>query len=384
MVWGSAQLHWLAVMSQTPNVHFWEAAQRGDLARFRKWLPVVRKSEQFVKLLHRALSVAICNNHVALVQAMIECGAKANTGVFQQHPLWLAASYDCVATIAALRTAGTSVLCYHTRTGDSALEIACKKGHEVTVRLLLALEFPVTPRHLLSPLMHAAKFGHVGVCQALCAAKAMVNQRCDSYGDPTTTTILCVAANRRDCATAAVLLACKADADLGWPLVGAVINRDTAMARLLCEHKADVNGDVIKHPPLLCNAVASRQVAMTRVLLLARASPNAAGQHETPVLSMAAQTNHVALMRLLLSCRATVDATDKHGSAALHVAARARKANAARVLVEAKANVNLRDKDGWTPLRSVPDGWAPLVQTPQAGQAGQTITQVLLEAKAHP
>jgi|688.fasta_scaffold162713_1 ankyrin repeat protein len=314
--------------------HVWEAAQQGDLARIHEWLPKIYGHARFEDMICKAYEVATCNDHVHIVQALLECSPTVSCG-FTAPPLWWAASCNSVASAAALVTAKARPDCCHPYVGTSTLRVACDRGHDGALRYLMDA---ATPSELLAalPLTKAARVGRADVCRSLCLANADVNGR-GEYG---AYTALLVAVRKRDCATAAVLLDCRADVNLGFPLSQAIENRDTAMAQLLLQHKASVNYEQGRHSPLshavdrvdaamarlllqhkadlncpalgrdalLCRAVAGRQVALVRVLLGARASPDTADSQGLPVLCLAARMNHAASVRLLLRCKASVDA----------------------------------------------------------------------------
>ena len=184
--------------------------------------------------------------------------------------------------------------------GKTALMLACKIGHPMTAKVLLGAKADPTLRERrdtgadgLTPIMHAARFGHVE----------------------------CVATLLRH------------------------VEHDKAMHQaLLREH----NGN---HFTSLHLAALHGQRRVVQLLVRERAevdSRNAQG--ETPI-HVSSKNGHAQAVCALLASGAVVDQTDKRGRTALHhCCATPGGKGVADALMEVKADVNLQDNEGNTPL----------------------------------
>ena len=176
-------------------------------------------------------------------------------------------------------------------------------------------------------------------------------------------------------AVARLLLEHKAEVDakdrngltaLHW----AARNGHEAVARLLLEHKAEVNAKDQYVGTALHSAAMNGHAAVARLLLEHKAEVDAKHGNGWTVLHWAARNGHAAVARLLLEHKAEVDAMDQGGWTALHWAARNGHAAVARLLLEHKAEVDAMDQGGWTALH-----WA-------ARNGHAAVARLLLEHKA--
>jgi len=317
-----------AMQASEKRLCFWEAAQQGDLARVTQLLTPVSTSHCFERVAKQALSIAVRNDHVLLVRALLALKALAggSEGHVNMPPLRLAAAYGCEASANVLLAAKAEVEC---TPRHNALSEACRRGHVGVIHCLLSAPGQ-SPLNLSEPLLYAAQHGHTAVCQMLCYVKANVNTYPGHLGH--SSCALGAAVRFRHCETAQALLECKADGDFTGPLLSAAENEDTEMVRVLVQHKA-----LVHCHESLGIAVAHRDVATARVLLEARAPVNVMQMCGDCVLSLAASHNDTAMVRLLLRCKASLNGKDWFGRTPAQYAVQTGAANALRLLLHAKA-----------------------------------------------
>lgn len=229
------------------------------------------------------------------------------------------------------------------------------------------------------PLRQAARFGHLGVVQALveaganldsdAARDAMVSSMNEFGGHPEVTQYLLdhrvriegsktlqsplrVAIGQGDLSLVRQLLDAGADLhDLGdgnSPLGWAGTNGQSEIARLLLERSARTEHPK-EHPPLLA-AAHSGHPEVVRLLLAAGADPDPAdGRHGDTALMRAANGGHDEVVLMLLDAGANIHATDPTGCTPLHFAARNGELSTVRLLVQRGASPTARDQEGLTP-----------------------------------
>jgi ankyrin repeat protein len=207
-----------------------------------------------------------------------------------------------------------------------ALIAAAGRGDLEAVRRHLAGGADVNARApgCLTPLMAAARGGHLAVVRALLARKA----------DPLAHTSIEPRATHRG-ATALYL---------------AVAATQRAVAEVLLNAGVPVDrGNLEQETPL--HLAASRgYVDLARKLIAAGADVNAKGAGHRRPLHVAIRGNRPALVKLLLEHEADPGARDKDGNTPLHTAARHHRVELIRPLVAAGADVNAGGGLGEPPL----------------------------------
>jgi hypothetical protein len=150
-------------------------------------------------------------------------------------------------------------------------------------------------------------------------------------------------------AVARLLLEHKAEVDAkdeyGWTVLHrAALNGHEAVARLLLEHKAEVDAKDKDGWTMLHRVALNGHEAVARLLLEHKAEVDARDEYGWTALHWAARNGHEAVARLLLEHKAEVDAKDVYGLTALHRAAWDGREAVARLLLEHKAEVDAKDK----------------------------------------
>jgi ankyrin repeat protein len=376
-----------------------------------------------------ALQWAAYLDDVDTADLLIRAGAKVNAA--DDHgitPLWLACSSGGSAKmVGRLLQADANPNAAHA-TGETALMTASRTGNLAAVRLLLASHAEVNAREKTraqTALMWAAAQGHTEVVQSLIAAGADVHARSRARRQLVNTTgnadytgvmeveqggftPLLFAARGGHLPTARELLAAGADvndtaADGTSALVTAAHSGHAPLAVLLLEKGADANangsgytalhiavrrGDVevvkalvsdgadldarlIKPTPSrrlsddvalarplvgttpLWLAASFGQVGILRILAAGKADPRlTANDGTTPLMAAIGRNQSTALeaVRVLLDAGADVNAADETGNTALHRAASSGFDPIVQLLADRGAKVDIKNKQGQTPL----------------------------------
>jgi len=202
-----------------------------------------------------------------------------------------------------------------------------------------------------TPLMIAA------ACGELEAARVLLERGADPNGGNIRRyeAPIYAAARRGDTAMAELLLTCHADVDNRSvsPLCAAAppdndeaLNvRRLAVAEMLLEHGADVNGvDRGEHITPLHASV--RNVAMTKLLLEHGAKLEAKDDQGQTALFRAADVVNLPVAKLLIEHGADVNAREKDGHPVLYCAVKANNIPLAELLIEHGADVNALDNAG--------------------------------------
>jgi uncharacterized protein len=364
-----------------------------------------------------ALSQACVNGNAAMVETLLKAGADANT--FQaegQTALMTAARSGSVEAAKALLDHGAEVNAKESWRGQTALMWAAAENHPAVVQLLVEKGAEVNarsamfdfrglktkpgdvpmhfPRGGLTPLLFAARNGHLDCVRILLAAGADTK-----LGDPDGTTALILAIINGHYDTAAFLLEHGADPNAAdengrAPLFSAVdmyemyqSNRPAPqdngkygsldIVKLLLAHGANPNAQLAKLlPPRavldfpdmylgegatpFLRAAKSTDVPLMRLLLEKGADPKlTTKEHSTAVMMAAGMGYHKTIrggeqpmeaLQLCLELGLDVNAINDRGETAVHAAAGQGSDKIVQLLADKGAKLDVKDKKGRTPV----------------------------------
>ncbi|XP_012556375.1 ankyrin repeat domain-containing protein 17 isoform X1 [Hydra vulgaris] len=298
-----------------------------------------------------ALHYASCSGYDDVVQALIQHNADLEHQNENGHtPLMEAASGGHNKVAKLLLDNGAGINTHSSEFKESALTLACYKGHVEMVALLLERgadqEHKTDEMH--TALMEASMDGHVEVARLLLNHGAQVNMPADSFESPLT-----LAACGSHVELAQLLIEHKANLeevnDEGYtPLMEASREGYLPMVALLREHGANINAQTEE----------TQETALTLaccggfqdvVLYLLECGANIELGASTPLME-AATEGHVELVKLLLEHGSKVNATTATGDAALTYAAENGHTDVVEVLIHYGANIEHESEGGRTPL----------------------------------
>ncbi|MGH0143026.1 UNVERIFIED_CONTAM: hypothetical protein FKN15_077375 [Acipenser sinensis] len=265
-----------------------------------------------------ALTYACAGGFVDVVKVLLKEGANIEDHNENGHtPLMEAASAGHVEVARVLLEYGAGINTHSNEFKESALTLACYKGHLDMVRFLLEAgadqEHKTDEMH--TALMEACMDGHVEVARLLLDSGAQVNMPADSFESPLT------------------LAACGGHVELAALLIerGANINaqteetQETALTLACC-------GGFLEVADFLIKAGADIELGCS-----------------TPLME-AAQEGHLELVKYLLAAGANVHATTATGDTALTYACENGHTDVADVLLQAEADLEHESEGGRTPL----------------------------------
>ncbi|XP_015790056.1 ankyrin repeat and KH domain-containing protein 1 isoform X2 [Tetranychus urticae] len=297
------------------------------------------------------LMYACAGGHVDVVKVLIEAGANVEDHNENGHtPLMEAASAGHVAVAKILVEKGASINSHSDEFKESALTLACYKGHLEMVRFLLEAgadqEHKTEEMH--TALMEASMDGHVEVARLLLDSGAQVNMPADSFESPLT-----LASCGGHVELAMLLLERGANIeevnDEGYtPLMEAAREGQEEMVALLLSQGADINAQTEEtQETALTLACCSNSLEVADFLIKAGADIEAGGN--TPLME-AAQEGHIELVKHLINVGANVNATNANGETALMHACENGHTDVAEILLYASADLEHEADGGRTPL----------------------------------
>jgi len=240
--------------------------------------------------------------------------------------------------------------------------MACRKGHQSVVQILLAAKananVPLTVVNRFTPLHAAANAGCEDVVLQLCEARARLDQ---PTGDIEATPLYLAAAKGF---VDVVKVLCNANADVNktptctsaTPLYMACLNGHMAVVRALCLAKADLDKEFLrnKQTPLIVAAKNEKfQIAneIAKTLSAAHADLEKASATKVTPLHMACMNGNFELVEGLVRNKVDVNRASSMGVTPLHLTALNNHPHLARYLGYARADKNLcAKKPGSTPL----------------------------------
>ncbi|XP_071954118.1 ankyrin repeat domain-containing protein 17-like [Antedon mediterranea] len=298
-----------------------------------------------------ALMYACSGGHEDVVQVLLEHGANIEDHNENGHtPLMEAASCGHVEVARLLLMRGAGINTHSNEFKESALTLACYKGHLEMVKFLLEAgadhEHKTDEMH--TALMEASMDGHVEVAQLLLDHGAQVNMPADSFESPLT-----LAACGGHVDLAALLIDRGANIeevnDEGYtPLMEAAREGHEEMVALLLAQGANINAQTEEtQETALTLACCGGFLEVAKFLIEVGADMELGCS--TPLME-ASQEGHVELVKYLLYQGANVHATTATGDTALTYACENGHTDVADVLLAFGANLEHESEGGRTPL----------------------------------
>ncbi|KAL2077246.1 hypothetical protein ACEWY4_026750 [Coilia grayii] len=298
-----------------------------------------------------ALTYASAGGFVDVVKVLLKEGADIEDHNENGHtPLMEAASAGHVEVARVLLEYGAGINTHSNEFKESALTLACYKGHLDMVRFLLEAgadqEHKTDEMH--TALMEACMDGHVEVARLLLDSGAQVNMPADSFESPLT-----LAACGGHVELAALLIERGANLeevnDEGYtPLMEAAREGHEEMVALLLAQGANINAQTEEtQETALTLACCGGFLEVADFLIKAGADIELGCS--TPLME-AAQEGHLELVKYLLAAGANVHATTATGDTALTYACENGHTDVADVLLQAGADLEHESEGGRTPL----------------------------------
>ncbi|TRY57576.1 hypothetical protein DNTS_023504 [Danionella cerebrum] len=298
-----------------------------------------------------ALTYACAGGFLDVVQVLLKEGANIEDHNENGHtPLMEAASAGHVEVARVLLEYGAGINTHSNEFKESALTLACYKGHLDMVRFLLEAgadqEHKTDEMH--TALMEACMDGHVEVAQLLLDSGAQVNMPADSFESPLT-----LAACGGHVALAALLIERGANLeevnDEGYtPLMEAAREGHEEMVALLLAQGANINAQTEETQETALTLACCGGFLEVADFLIKTGGDIELGC-STPLME-AAQEGHLELVKYLLAAGANVHATTATGDTALTYACENGHTDVADVLLQTGADLEHESEGGRTPL----------------------------------
>ncbi|XP_011496279.1 PREDICTED: ankyrin repeat and KH domain-containing protein 1-like [Ceratosolen solmsi marchali] len=297
------------------------------------------------------LMYACAGGHEEVVRVLLEAGANVEDHNDNGHtPLMEAASAGHVSVAKILLEHGAGINTHSNEFKESALTLACYKGHLEMVKFLLEAgadrEHKTDEMH--TALMEASMDGHVEVARLLLDSGAQVNMPTDSFESPLT---LAACGGHVDLAMLLIERGANIEEvnDEGYtPLMEAAREGHEEMIALLLSQGANINAQTEEtQETALTLACCGGFLDVTDFLIKAGADIELGAS--TPLME-AAQEGHLDLVRYLLETRANVHAQTQTGDTALTYACENGHTDVADLLLQFGAYLEHESEGGRTPL----------------------------------
>uniref|UniRef100_H0VK14 Ankyrin repeat and KH domain containing 1 n=1 Tax=Cavia porcellus TaxID=10141 RepID=H0VK14_CAVPO len=298
-----------------------------------------------------ALTYACAGGFVDIVKVLLNEGANIEDHNENGHtPLMEAASAGHVEVARVLLDHGAGINTHSNEFKESALTLACYKGHLDMVRFLLEAgadqEHKTDEMH--TALMEACMDGHVEVARLLLDSGAQVNMPADSFESPLT-----LAACGGHVELAALLIERGANLeevnDEGYtPLMEAAREGHEEMVALLLAQGANINAQTEETQETALTLACCGGFSEVADFLIKAGADIELGC-STPLME-ASQEGHLELVKYLLAAGANVHATTATGDTALTYACENGHTDVADVLLQAGADLEHESEGGRTPL----------------------------------
>ncbi|NP_001191021.1 ankyrin repeat and KH domain-containing protein 1 [Xenopus tropicalis] len=298
-----------------------------------------------------ALTYACAGGFVDVVKVLLKEGANIEDHNENGHtPLMEAASAGHVEVARVLLEFGAGINTHSNEFKESALTLACYKGHLDMVRFLLEAgadqEHKTDEMH--TALMEACMDGHVEVARLLLDSGAQVNMPADSFESPLT-----LAACGGHVELAALLIERGANLeevnDEGYtPLMEAAREGHEEMVALLLAQGANINAQTEETQETALTLACCGGFSEVSDFLIKAGADIELGC-STPLME-AAQEGHLELVKYLLAAGANVQATTATGDTALTYACENGHTDVADVLLQSGSDLEHESEGGRTPL----------------------------------
>ncbi|XP_067003505.2 ankyrin repeat domain-containing protein 17 isoform X3 [Anabrus simplex] len=297
------------------------------------------------------LMYACAGGHEEVVHTLLESGANVEDHNENGHtPLMEAASAGHVGVAKILLEHGAGINTHSNEFKESALTLACYKGHLDMVRFLLEAgadqEHKTDEMH--TALMEASMDGHVEVARLLLDSGAQVNMPTDSFESPLT---LAACGGHVDLAMLLIERGANIEEvnDEGYtPLMEAAREGHEEMVALLLSQGANINAQTEEtQETALTLACCGGFTDVADFLIKAGADIELGAS--TPLME-AAQEGHLELVKYLLEASADVHATTQTGDTALTYACENGHTDVADLLLQYGADLEHESEGGRTPL----------------------------------
>ncbi|XP_071573914.1 ankyrin repeat and KH domain-containing protein 1 isoform X4 [Temnothorax nylanderi] len=297
------------------------------------------------------LMYGCAGGHEGVVCALLTAGANVEDHNENGHtPLMEAASAGHVQVAKILLDNGAGINTHSNEFKESALTLACYKGHLEMVRYLLEAgadqEHKTDEMH--TALMEASMDGHVEVARLLLDSGAQVNMPTDSFESPLT---LAACGGHVDLAMLLIERGANIEEvnDEGYtPLMEAAREGHEEMVALLLSQGANINAQTEEtQETALTLACCGGFLEVADFLIKAGADIELGAS--TPLME-AAQEGHLDLVRYLLESAADVHAQTQTGDTALTYACENGHTDVADLLLQFGADLEHESEGGRTPL----------------------------------
>ncbi|KMQ91742.1 ankyrin repeat domain-containing protein 17, partial [Lasius niger] len=297
------------------------------------------------------LMYGCAGGHEEVVRVLLEAGANVEDHNENGHtPLMEAASAGHVQVAKILLEHGAGINTHSNEFKESALTLACYKGHLEMVRFLLEAgadqEHKTDEMH--TALMEASMDGHVEVARLLLDSGAQVNMPTDSFESPLT---LAACGGHVDLAMLLIERGANIEEvnDEGYtPLMEAAREGHEEMVALLLSQGANINAQTEEtQETALTLACCGGFLEVADFLIKAGADIELGAS--TPLME-AAQEGHLDLVRYLLESAADVHAQTQTGDTALTYACENGHTDVADLLLQFGADLEHESEGGRTPL----------------------------------
>ncbi|XP_045468094.1 ankyrin repeat domain-containing protein 17-like isoform X2 [Harmonia axyridis] len=297
------------------------------------------------------LMYGCAGGHTEVVKFLLEHGANVEDHNENGHtPLMEAASAGHVGLAKLLLAHGAGINTHSNEFKESALTLACYKGHLDMVRFLLEAgadqEHKTDEMH--TALMEASMDGHVEVARLLLDSGAQVNMPTDSFESPLT---LAACGGHVDLAMLLIERGANIEEvnDEGYtPLMEAAREGHEEMVHLLLGQGANINAQTDEtQETALTLACCGGFTDVADILL--KGGANIELGASTPLME-AAQEGHLDLVKFLLLHGANVEAQTQTGDTALTYACENGHTDVADLLLQYGANLEHESEGGRTPL----------------------------------
>uniref|UniRef100_A0A0A9WC50 Ankyrin repeat and KH domain-containing protein 1 n=1 Tax=Lygus hesperus TaxID=30085 RepID=A0A0A9WC50_LYGHE len=297
------------------------------------------------------LMYACAGGHVEAVRVLLDNGANVEDHNENGHtPLMEAASAGHVPVAEILLARGAGINTHSNEFKESALTLACYKGHLDMVRFLLEAgadqEHKTDEMH--TALMEASMDGHVEVARLLLDSGAQVNMPTDSFESPLT---LAACGGHVDLALLLIERGANIEEvnDEGYtPLMEAAREGHEDMVAVLLVKGANINAQTEETQETALTLACCGGFLEVANFLIKNGAEIELGA-STPLME-AAQEGHLDLVRYLLEANADVNAQTQTGDTALTYACENGHTEVAKLLLQYGADLEHESEGGRTPL----------------------------------